>query len=88
MEKTFLQVLGLAGTVGILEYLNEHNTATYKELREFASIATLNRRLNQLTSFGLIEHHFEQFKRKEHYSITEKGRKVFSIVQQLITETT
>lgn len=88
MERTFLQVLGLTGTVEILKYLNEHNTATYKELRQFASIATLNRRLNQLIWFGLIEHHLKQFKRSEHYSITEKGKRVFSLVQQLITETT
>lgn len=87
-EKTFIQVLGLAGTVKILEYLKEHETASYKDLIQFGSVSTLNRRLNQLVNFGLIQHHFQQYNRKEWYSITEKGRKVFSIVEQLINETT
>jgi DNA-binding HxlR family transcriptional regulator len=52
------------------------------------SIATLNRQLNQLMDFQLVQYHLKQFKREEFYSITEKGKRVFSLVEQLIIEIT
>lgn len=83
MEKTFLQVLGLAGTVEILEYMKGNKTASYKELIQFVSVSTLNRRLNQLINFNLIVHHLDKKDRKEWYTLTEKGKTVLGILKQL-----
>lgn len=83
MERTFIQVLGLAGTVEIMKYLKEHETASYKDLIQFGSVSTLNRRLRQLSDFGLIEHHLQKKDRKEWYLITEKGKKVLKLIGKL-----
>jgi len=45
---------------------------------KFAHVPTLNERVKQLLEYNLIEHHLERKElRREWYSITEKGRKIF-----------
>jgi predicted transcriptional regulator len=86
--KKFIQVVGLTGTIEILKYLKEHEIVTYTELIQFASVSTLNKRLNQLVNFRLIEHHFEKKNRKEWYTITEKGIEALNLIEKLILLTT
>jgi DNA-binding HxlR family transcriptional regulator len=78
------KVIGLKGTVYILEYLSTHRKTQYKDLNETLTTHTLNDRLQELLDLKLIEHHFvRKEKREEWYTITEKGRKVLHIIQNL-----
>lgn len=90
-KERFFKLVGAKGTNKILEFLSEHDTAQYKDLIVFSSSPALNKRLRELVAFNLIEHHIERIgKRKEWYSITEKGRKAFecmSTLENLISKT-
>jgi len=47
-------------------------------------IGTINRRLRELIKLGIIEHHFERkSKRKEWYTLTEKGERIFEAILRL-----
>lgn len=82
--KDFLRILGLKATVDILEYVDTHDTAQYKELQEFVSTHTLNARLQDLREYNLLEHHFvREDTRKEWYETTERGKKVLEWVSGL-----
>ena len=83
--KTIIQIVGLTGTVEILRYLSKHETVTYTELMDFASVSTLNKRLIQLIHYKLIEHHLEikNKNRKEWYSITERGIEALDLTEKL-----
>ena len=81
----FLRVLGMRGTRDILRYLDEHGTACYKNFANFLNTLTLNRRLRQLLEYGLIEHHLvRKVKRREWYTITEKGKKILKHMNEMI----
>lgn len=81
----FYEILGLKGTVNILKYINEHGKARYIDLSSIISYASLNTRLTQLETLNLIEHHFDRGKekREEWYELTEKGKKIILIFNQL-----
>lgn len=81
---SILRVIGMAGSVYILEYLNTHSTTRYKELNKTLAAHTLNTRLRELLNLGLIEHHFiKKEKRIEWYTITEKGQHVCEHIKKL-----
>ncbi len=84
-EEKLLKMLGARGTKQILEFMNEHDTARYKQMEEFTSTPALNRRLRELLSFDLIEHHFEREEgRREWYEITEKGKRFLKCIESII----
>ena len=79
------KILGLKGTIKILKYSNEHEKARYIDLSSIISFASLNTRLTQLETLNIIEHHFNRGKekREEWYELTEKGKKLILIFNQL-----
>jgi len=84
-EEKLLKMLGARGTKQILEFMSEHSTARYKQMEGFTSTPALNRRLRELLSFNLIEHHFKREEgRKEWYEITEKGKKLLKCIEAII----
>jgi len=84
-QKRIFELFGLKGTIIILRYLNEHGAVQYKHFNEFVVTATLNDRLRQLLEFNLIQHNFtKKDLRKEWYELTEKGKKILQIVEDII----
>lgn len=74
-QKKLLRLLSAKGTEEILEFLNEHDTAQFKDLNEFTKTTTLITRLDELLAFKLIQHHISKVgKRKEWYTLTDKGK--------------
>ena len=83
-EEAFLKMIGQKGTVPVLKFLNEKE-AQYKDLIHLVNVVSLNTRLKQLLYFGLIEHHLERIeKRREWYSITDKGRKILNHLNEIL----
>ena len=83
-RRRFLSILGAARTMDILEYLHEHGAVQHREFNRYMNVCTLNTRLRQLLKFKIIEHHFEKKpKKKEWYTITEKGEKVLQYLKEL-----
>ena len=84
-EEEFMRMIGSKGTIEILEFLDEHDSAQYKDLQETINTHTLNTRLHRFLDFDLVEHHLtREVKRVEWYTITEKGRKVLHLLKTLL----
>ena len=84
-EKDFLKLIGLTGTIFIFRYLNEHDSGQYKDLQEYMNTHSLNERIRSLLHFNLIEHHYvRDEKKKEWYTLTENGRKVLMLMEEMI----
>ena len=82
-SKELLRVLGFTATIDILNSIKEGKNQ-YKHFIPFASIATLNKRTKQLINLGIIEHHLtREDKRREWYTLTEKGEKVIEVIMKL-----
>ncbi len=80
----FFKILHLEATYKILDYLNDHGNCHHKDLKHLTSTFTLSHRLNDLLKYTLIEHHFEkEEKRKEWYTITERGRRALELLKRL-----
>ncbi len=80
-----LKVFGAKGTKKVLEFLNQHVRAQYKEMGEFKNLGTLNIRLNELLDLGLISHHLERVEtRREWYELTEKGKQALKYLRALV----
>lgn len=78
-------LIGAKGTKHVLEFLDEHDGARFIEIGESMNLATLNYRLRDLLSLGLVIHCFERNPRKrEWYEITEKGREALRCMRALI----
>ena len=83
-EEEFLKLISLKGTIDILRYLNKHKTRQYKDLIELVNGVTLYNRVKQLLKFDLIIHCLDKKDvRKEWYEITEKGKRVLQILEDL-----
>jgi len=79
-------VLGSTGAIQVLETINRTGKTQYKDLSSIKiSISTLNTRLLQLMNFGLVKHFTirDAKQRKEWYEITDKGKIVLEILEQL-----
>jgi DNA-binding HxlR family transcriptional regulator len=84
-EEKLLKLIGSTGTKQILELLSEQGAGQYKEMKGFTSTHALNRRLRELLSFSLIEHHFEREEgRREWYEITERGKELLKCIETII----
>lgn len=83
-EKDTLYIVSQAYAKEVLEFIDERGKAQYKELLKFVTAHTLNKRLSELSGLDCIEHHFERTPlRKEWYELTERGRKVLSLLRGL-----
>lgn len=82
-KKDLFAILGRKATKEILELLEEHGTAQYKEFKQVASLTTVNMILRNLEDLNLIQHYCEREKRREWYEPTEKGKKVVQCLREL-----
>jgi DNA-binding HxlR family transcriptional regulator len=84
-EEKLLKLLGARGTKQILELLSEYGTIQYKQVEEFMSAPTLNKRLHELLTFGLIKHRSKREKgREKGDKLTEKGKKIMKCMEAII----
>ena len=84
-EEDFLKMLGLKATKRILEYLDENETAQYKQLQQFVNTHTLNTRMRELLDFDLVQHHLvREDVRRERYEVTTKGKKVLKYFREMV----
>ena len=84
-ERKFLKMVGAEDTEEILKFLSENKTAHHNDMLIFSNTNTLNRRLRELLTFGLVKHHFKRGRvREEWYEITDKGIKVLQHISDLI----
>ena len=79
----FLKLVISLDTIDILRYLNEHGTGQYKDFMEFVDADTLHNRINQLLESNLIKHSEEE-PGTEQYEITDKGRRVLQILEDMM----
>ena len=81
--KEFFKVLGLTATVEILKSIQEGRNQ-YLDFFTTASVSTVNKRIKQLITLGIIKHHLgREPKRKEWYTLTERGKRVLEAVIRL-----
>lgn len=84
-ENEFLKMMCSTGSLDILKCIDKKGRAQYKDLKPFASTNTLNTRLRQLLSHGLIKHNITKTgKRKEWYELTEKGKNVLLYIRKML----
>ena len=85
IKRTLIEVIGLVATGEILKKVNEKGKTNYMDLKPLTCYSTLNKRLLQLTQLGLLKHNIirDKERREEWYTITEKGKKVLRILEQL-----
>lgn len=79
----FLKLVVSIDTIDILRYLNEHGTGQYNDFMEFVDVDTLQDRANRLLEYNLITHSEEE-PGTEHYKLTDDGRKVLQIMEEII----
>ena len=78
--KEFFRVLGSAATRDILHTIREGQNQ-HKDFVTFGSISTINQRPKQLESLGIVKHHLtREEKRRECYTLTEKGERVMKAI--------
>lgn len=84
IEVTLKMIGGVAKPL-ILYYLTEHGTKRFSELIKYISVVsqrTLTNQLRELESDGLISRKvYAQVPPKVEYSITEKGKSLFPILE-------
>jgi len=83
-KDSFLKLVVSTDTIDILRYLNEHGTGQYKDFMEFVSVDTLQDRVNRLLEYDLITRDSEEEQGTEQYEITDDGRKVLQIMEEII----
>ena len=71
-------------TIDILRYLNEHGTGQYKDFVEFVDVDALQDRVNRLLRFNLITRDSGKEPGIERYEITDNGRKVLQIIEEIM----
>jgi len=79
-----LALLGSKDTIEILQYLRQHEKVQYTNFDVSISLPTFNTRLRKLLKFGLVEHCIaKQPKRREWYEITERGKNILKIMEDM-----
>jgi len=81
--RKFLELLGQKGTVKILRTINDRERCTSTNLKTIVSRSTLYERLKQFEKLGIIKQAKTEKKRETYYEITEKGKKVIKILDNL-----
>lgn len=82
-EEDFIKVLTSKGAMEVLEYIHEHNEFHREDMKEFCGIRTLDIRLQELSTLGLIQRLEKGQNRVERYSITDRGEKVLQVIESL-----
>jgi DNA-binding HxlR family transcriptional regulator len=82
-ENKFIELLGQKGTVKILRTINDQEMVTSTNLKTIASRSTLYERLKQFEKLGLINKIKPEKKRETCYEMTEKGKRVIQILDNL-----
>ena len=82
-ERKFIELLGQKKTVKILKTINDQEKVTSTNLKTIASQSTLRDRLKQFEKLGLIRKIKTEKKRKTYYEMTEKGKRVIQIIDNL-----
>ena len=83
-KRELLALLGSKDTKKILQYLRQQEEVQYTNFDLSISLPTFNTRLRKLLKFGLIEHCIaKQPKRREWYEITERGKNVLKIMEDM-----
>lgn len=85
MKKDIFVVLGRNSTKKILEFLDEHESVQYKDVRQFASPFSLSKILKELMDFDLIKGYYVYDTKKEWLHLTQKGEKVLECLRELET---
>ncbi len=80
----FIKLVISEGTIDILRYLNEQGTGQYNNFMEFINVDTLHHRINQLSECNLISHHSEEEPGRDWYELTDKGRRVLQILEDIM----
>ena len=83
-KEDFLKLVVSVDTIDILRYLNEHGTGQYRDFTEFVDVDTLQDRVNRLLGFNLITRDSEEEPGTEQYKLTDDGRKVLQIMEEII----
>ncbi|MBU7024363.1 MAG: hypothetical protein HXS40_09380 [Theionarchaea archaeon] len=84
-EEDLIKVLTSKGAMEVLEYIHQHNEFHREDMKEFCGIRTLDIRLWELTSLGLIYSLENGQNQVEGYSITDKGEKVLQVIERLLS---
>ncbi len=79
----FLKLVISKDTIDIPRYLSEHRTGQYKDFVEFVDVDILQHRVNRLLGYTLIKHSEEE-QGTEQYKLTDDGRKVLQIMEEII----
>ncbi|KYK29374.1 MAG: hypothetical protein AYK19_19835 [Theionarchaea archaeon DG-70-1] len=79
-----LALLGSKDTKEILQYLHKHEKVQYTDFDLNISVSTMNKRLRKLLLFGMVEHCIaKEPRRREWYEITENGKNVLKIMEDM-----
>ena len=82
-ERKFIELLGQKGTLKILKTINDQKKVTPTNLKTIASRSTLRDRLKQFEKLGLINKIKTEKKRETYYEMTEKGKRVIRLLDNL-----
>jgi DNA-binding HxlR family transcriptional regulator len=83
----FFRMMGLKGAAEILVTLDTMGKGRYKDMQKSLNTYTLNERIRDLLSYGLIEHHLvRENVRKEWYQLTEAGKRVVEHMYGMIED--
>jgi DNA-binding MarR family transcriptional regulator len=84
IKEDFLKFLINENTRQILEFIAENGNTQYKEMMSCINLYFLSTKLGKLLKSGLICHHFERTdRRREWYTLTDKGRRVLECLHTL-----
>lgn len=84
-EEDLIKLLTSKGAMEVLEYIHQHNEFHREDMKEFCGIRTLDARLRELNSLGLIRRLEKGQNRVERYSITDRGEKVLQVIESLLS---
>jgi len=79
-----LALLGSKGTKEMLQHLCQHEKVQHTNFDVSISVSTINKRLRKLLKFNMVEHYrTREPKKTEWYEITERGKRVLKIMEDM-----
>ncbi len=83
-KRNIIKLLSSKGARETLEFLNQHGKAQFTDMKACIPAPSLSNRLRELLAAKLINHHFTRMeKRREWYEITERGRKILQLLEEI-----
>jgi DNA-binding HxlR family transcriptional regulator len=84
IKEDFFRFLINENTRQILEFISGNGNTRHKEMMSCINLYFLSTKLGKLLASGLICHHFERTdRRREWYTLTDKGRRVLECLHTL-----